>query len=210
MRIVGNKVGIGTSSPSDKLHVIGNTKIEQTSNVDAILRLNPNSGAIGSNYRWELVGGNSAANYGFQIRQGTTPYLTINNSAGGNAGNVGIGTTAPKAKLQVEEYGVDTTTTSTAAITQIAIDSFPAADFRSARYTIQVTNTTDGTYHLTELFMIHDGTTTNTSEFGSIFTGAAVEATFDADILSGNVRLLATPTSTDAMAFKVVRHSITV
>jgi len=75
-----------TTAPTDKLEIRGNAKIEQTSNVDAILRLNPNSGTIGSNYRWELVGGNSAASYGFQIREGTTPYLTINNSAGGNAG----------------------------------------------------------------------------------------------------------------------------
>jgi hypothetical protein len=75
-----------TTAPTDKLEIRGNAKIEQTSNVDAILRLNPNSGTIGSNYRWELVGRNSAENYNFQIRQGATPYLTINNSIGGNAG----------------------------------------------------------------------------------------------------------------------------
>ncbi len=84
-----------TTAPTDKLEIRGNVKVEQTSNTDAIIRLNSNSGTIGSNYRWELVGGNSAASYGFQIREGTTPYLTINNSAGGNAGNVGIGTNNP-------------------------------------------------------------------------------------------------------------------
>ena len=203
-------VGIGTSAPTDKLEIRGNAKIEQTSNVDAILRLNPNSGTIGSNYRWELVGRNSAENYNFQIREGSTPYLTIENSIAGNAGNVGIGTTAPKAKLQVEEYGIDTTTTSSAATTQIAIHTFPAADFRSAKYTIQVTNTTDSTYHITEILMIHNGTTPSITEYGTIFTGTAAEATFDADILTGNVRLLATPAAVDGMQFKVVCHSITV
>jgi hypothetical protein len=124
--------------------------------------------------------------------------------------NVGIGTTTPAAKLQVEALGIDTTTTSTTATTQVAIDSMVAATFRSARYTIQVTNSTDNTYHLTEMLLIHNGTTPSISEFGTIFTGSAAEAAFTADISSGNVRILATPASTDAMAFKVIRHSITV
>ena len=122
---------------------------------------------------------------------------------------VGIGTTAPKSKLQVEEYGVDTTSTASSATTQIAVHSFAAADFRSARFTVQVTNSTDSTYHTTELLLVHNGTTANITEFGEIHTGSAVEATFDADISSGYVRLLATPASTDTMAFKVVCHSIT-
>jgi len=125
------------------------------------------------------------------------------------AGNVGIGTTAPQAKLQVEALGIDTTTTNTSATTQVAIDTFAAATFRSARYTIQVTNSTDNTYHLTEVLLIHDGTTPQITEYATIFTGSA-EAIFDADISSGNVRLLATPASTDSMAFKVVRYSILV
>ena len=48
------------------------------------------------------------------------------------------------------------------------------------------------------------------TEYGTIFTGAAAEATFDADISSGSVRLRATPASGDTMVFKVVRHSIIV
>ena len=80
---------------------------------------------------------------------------------------------------------------------------------RSCRFTVQVTNSTDSTFHTTELLLVHDGTTPGITEFGTIFTGAAAEATFDADISSGNVRLLATPASTDSMTFKVVRHMIT-
>ena len=125
-----------------------------------------------------------------------------------STGNVGIGTNAPNAKFQVEEYGIDTTETSTTATTQVAIHTMSATAFRSARFTVQVTNSTDSTYHLTEILMIHDGTTPSITEYGTIFTGSA-EATFDADISSGNVRLLATPASTDTMEFKVVAHSIT-
>jgi len=127
-----------------------------------------------------------------------------------NTGRVGIGVDAPLAKLQVEEYGIDTTTSSTTATTQVAIHTFPIANFRSARFTIQITNTTDSTYHSTEILAIHDGTTANITEFGEVHTGSSVEATFDADVSSGNFRLLATPTSTNSMAFKVVCHSLTV
>ena len=48
------------------------------------------------------------------------------------------------------------------------------------------------------------------TEFGTIFTGAAAEATFDAAITSGFFRLQATPASTDTMVFKVVSYAITV
>ena len=124
-------------------------------------------------------------------------------------GKAGIGVD-PSAKLQVEELGIDTTTTTTSATTQVAIDTMAAATFRSARYTIQITNSTDSTYHITEVLLIHDGTTPAITEYGTVFTGSAAEATIDADISSGNVRLLATPASTDSMTFKVVRHCITV
>ena len=74
---------------------------------------------------------------------------------------------------------------------------------------VEFTNKTDSTYHTTERLLVHDGTTPGITEFGAIFTGAAAEATFDADISSGNVRLRATPASADSMTFKVVRHAIT-
>ena len=139
---------------------------------------------------------------------GGAGYLRINPD-GGNVG-IGMGSSTPKAKLQVEEYGIDTSETSTSATTQVTIHSFPIADFRTARFTIQITNSTDSTYHSTEIIAVHDGTNANITEFGEVHTGSSVEATFDADISSNNFRLRATPTSTNSMEFKVVCHSITV
>ena len=108
-----------------------------------------------------------------------------------------------------DTYDISSVNTNSSATTQVTIDQFTATAFRSCRYTIQVSNTTDTEFHTTELLLVHDGTTPGITEFGSIFTGAAAEATFDADISSGNVRLRATPASADSMTFKVVRHAIT-
>ena len=95
-------IGIGTTSPSEKLEVQdGNIKIETTTNVDAELILNPYSSGLGTTYQWELVGKNSAGSYNFQIRENGTPYVTIDSSVSGNAGNVGIGTTSPSVALQL-------------------------------------------------------------------------------------------------------------
>jgi hypothetical protein len=205
IRSTGN-VGIGTTSPTSQLHLhkdAGTAYLKQTNTA------NGQTLEIGNAY--SLYTGANGAHSAIASDQvlafATADAERMRITA---AGNVGIGSSSPAAKLQVEELGIDTTTTSTTAVTQVAIDSMVAATFRSARYTIQVTNSTDSTYHLTEMLLIHDGTTPSISEFGTIFTGSAAEAAFTADINSGNVRILATPASTDAMAFKVVRHSITV
>ena len=125
-------------------------------------------------------------------------------------GNVGIGTNSPKTKLQVETYGIETTSTDTSAVTQVGIATFKKAEFRSAKFMVQATNTTDSTYMIAEILLIHDGTTPSITEYGIIFTGSAREATFDADISGDDVRLLATPGSTDDITFRVVSHQILV
>ena len=209
-------VGIGTNSPSKPLDVQfsgdSGVRIESTDN-HASLYIDAHS-AYGSYLRFSQAGSNK-----YWINVDTNGSMLFRPAATGTEGNiitfnssgrVGIGKTTVKAKLQVEEYGIDTTTSSTAATTQVAIHTFPIADFRSARFTIQITNSTDSTYHSTEILAIHDGTTANITEFGEVHTGSSVEATFDADVSSGNFRLLATPTSTNSMAFKVVCHSLTV
>ena len=97
----------------------------------------------------------------------------------------------------VNDYTVSTTTTSTS---QTAISSLPIATYRSAEYTIQVTEGTK--YHVTKVLAIHDGTNVTFNEYGTLTTSTSL-STFTLDISSGNMRLLATPASTNSTAFKV-------
>jgi len=67
-----------------------------------------------------------------------------------------------------------------------------AAGYRTTKYLVQITS--GSVYQATEIVLIHDGTNVYKSEYGQVFSGAVL-ATFDADINSGNVRLLTTPTN---------------
>jgi len=142
-----------------------------------------------------------------RFKDGSTTEASIGISPNVNNGPLDINA-GNGVRLQ-DIYGVDTTTTTTSSTTATVIHTFAAGTFRSARITIQVKNSTDSTYHTTELLAVHDGTNVKFVEYGSIFTGDA-EATFDMSIVSGNVRLVATPATTDNMTFKVVCHSITI
>jgi hypothetical protein len=209
-------VGIGTDAPNSLLHIEGAGGAVQTE-ASAILQVEATTAGNVAEIFFRAVDTNSGgrnASIGFDAMAGSDNQLYLAN--GGSKvltvpsnGRVGIGVTDPKAKFQVEEYGIDTTETSTSATTQTIIHTMSASDFRSARFTIQVTNSTDSTYHTTEILMVHDDTNANITEFGKVYT-ANEEATFDADVSAGNVRLFATPATTDSMEFKVVCHSITV
>ena len=96
-----------------------------------------------------------------------------------------------------------TLTTTTTNANQV-VDSFAAATFRCAKYLIQVTSGSN--YQMSEILVINDGSTCYITEYGSIVTNTEL-ATFDADINSGNVRLLTTP-SNASTTIKVTRTGV--
>ncbi len=75
------------------------------------------------------------------------------------------------------------------------IDVFPVNKYRTAKYTIRV-NSDDG-YQSLETLLIHDGSTSMITVYGSISTSGYDIVLITSDILSGNVRLLATTASTN-------------
>ena len=108
-----------------------------------------------------------------------------------------------------EVAGFHTGTASSTSTSQFTVDSFSATAFRTAKYLVQIVNSTDGDYQSLEIVLFHDGSTVYLTQYASIFDNGA-QATFDADISGGNVRLRATPASTDTMAYKYIRTTIEV
>jgi len=89
--------------------------------------------------------------------------------------------------LTVETLQVTTNTVTTAASGQVVLDVFPTTLLASAKYFVQANS--GSTYHTTEIILVHEGTNVWLTEYGSIQTGISL-GTFNADIDSGNVRLL--------------------
>jgi len=96
------------------------------------------------------------------------------------------------------------TTFVTSSTSQVSVDSFAAASFRSAKYFVQMTS--GSAYHVIELNLVHDGSTVYLTQYGENKTGASL-GTFDSDINTGNVRLLCTPTNATTT---VKLHRITI
>ena len=111
--------------------------------------------------------------------------------------------------------GISETYTNTYSYSSNAVatvDSYSAAAFRSAEYTVQATDAATSSYHFTKLLVTHDGSTGYVTEYGTINNNGNL-LTFTVDINAGNVRLRGTPTSSNAsliMAVKYVRNAITV
>ena len=74
------------------------------------------------------------------------------------------------------------------------VHSVGAASYRTLKYTIQVTSGSD--YNAQEILLLHDGSSVYMTEYAQILAGSGLTlSTFDADINSGNVRLLVSPTN---------------
>ena len=113
--------------------------------------------------------------------------------------------TLPGAIIQTNAARTSNTFT-TGSTSQITVDSFSSSTYRSAKYQVQVTSGTD--YHVIELRVVHNGTTTYLAQYGEIFTSSSL-GTFDTDISGGNVRLLFTGANSVSVV-KVIRDAINI
>ena len=92
--------------------------------------------------------------------------------------------------------GILTTSSTSAGV----VTSMSSSSFRSMNAQIQVSE--GSTYNMTTINIIHDGTNTYMSEYGSIHSPSGI-STFSSDIDSGSLRLLCYPASTNSKTFKV-------
>jgi len=93
----------------------------------------------------------------------------------------------------------------TSGLGAAVVMSISASTYRSVNYQIQVTEGTN--YNMTNINVIHDGTTTYMTEYGTINQPIGV-ATFSTDISSGSLRLLGYPAFASDTTFKVVFTAI--
>ncbi len=232
------KVGIGTNDPSSILHISSGPTGDavlileaDTGNDASVENYNPyiefrQDGGVQASAIGHTNNDSTDANF-LQISNSMNTgsgieFLTGSSDGWSNAsgrmrimpdGKVGIGTTAPSSQFQSITYGIDTNATPITATNQTAtiIGQLNKTEKRSARFTVQATNTTDSTYMVTEILMIHDGTTPVITEYGTIFTGSQREATFDCDITGDNIYLKATATqASKTIEYTTVSHSILV
>lgn len=106
-----------------------------------------------------------------------------------NFSNVALGI----GSISIANTTIESGAYSTSALTQAIADSFSATVYRSAQYFIQVTDNTNSKYHATQITLIHNGSATFMTEYGTIFDVSSL-AVFDSSYASGNVNLLVTPT----------------
>ena len=190
---VNNRIGIGTTNPTAKLEInIGTatTALDIQGSAGQLFSVTNNL-TSGSIFSVNDVSGIPSIDVD---ADGTIQLAPL-----GASEYVGVGLTNPSSKLHVNgNIAIDQTTvvgsatSSLSTVSQTAIHSAPISIYRSVEYTIQATEGTN--FHVTKILAIHDGSSTYSSEYGTVFSNSSV-ATFDTDISGGNLRLLATGAS---------------
>ena len=99
------------------------------------------------------------------------------------------------------QSGVLTTSSTSPAV----VMSISASTYRSAQYQVQVTDGSN--YNMTTINVIHDGTDTYMTEYGTINQPIGV-ATFSSDISGGALRLIGYPAFVSPTTFKVIFTAI--
>jgi hypothetical protein len=144
-------------------------------------------GSFGSNtlVATSLSGGNTIANSVLTI----TSNATFSNTA--SVVKIDSGVTLGANSIS-HSHGVRVITSGTSI--QNA-DTFAAATYRSAKYVISVTDPTNSDYQVTEILLLHDGSSTYTTEYATLTSDTNL-AVFSSDISAGSVRLRVTPAFT--------------
>jgi hypothetical protein len=83
----------------------------------------------------------------------------------------------------------DTVQATVATTTTTATDSWAIATYRAVKYLVQITQGSN--YQISEIMVLHNGTTTTMTEYAVLESGSSL-GTFTSDISGGNARLLVT------------------
>jgi Phage tail fibre repeat len=134
-----------------------------------------------------------------------TPVYIIANNASTVANNAASSVNNKQDKLEFGNITSNSVTTSTNTANQV-LDLFSTTEYRSVKYQIQVTSSTD--YQISEVILIHNGTNSYLTEYGLVSTNGSLMS-YDTDINSGNTRLLMSPIN-NVNVIKIVKTLIEV
>ena len=203
--ISGNLTVQGTTNLATDTNFTVNTSISNISTVYSLLTSSGNT--VLGDASTDVVQFIATANSNFIPSSNVTYNLgsTTNNWSNVYSNNiVSVTTNANTVNANTVDYQYAATTTATAttaAITQTAIASFSATTYGAAE--VIITAKQGVNRHITKLLLTHNGTTAISTEYGTILTSTSL-ASFDVDITTGNVRILATPASISSTTFNVV------
>jgi hypothetical protein len=164
-----------------------------------------------SNANLELTGNGTGtvtiSGVGFPTADGTSNQVLKTDGSG----NLGFVTLSSPSTLNHSEIGDNTATVATSATS--VVDSWSSATYRSAKYYISISDTTNSRFEIVEANVIHGPSADSTTQayitvFGSTTSHTIPLCTFTADIDDGNVRLLATNITSDSTVFKFQRTVI--
>lgn len=217
---------LGGAGIGGDLYVGKSITLESEIQTDSVYFRMRNTATNGQSYTWRVGGNNFVGQGGTNLQEGG---LTLFNDTQNifrlaitkSTGNLLVGPQTDNGvdKLQITgsvRFGdgqLFTRSTSINNTSTTVIDSFPAANYRTAKLLIQIADGVgiNAKFHVVEIVVLVDNNgNVYKSEYGIITTGGTV-GEFDVDFnIAGNglVRLLFTADDTSAKQVKVVRTSI--
>jgi hypothetical protein len=82
------------------------------------------------------------------------------------------------------------------------IDTFDSTVYRSTRYVMSISDSTNSRYEILEAIVTHDGSSAYVSDYGSTTNYTSSLLTLTADVSGSDVRLRAVPISSDTTVIK--------
>ena len=118
-----------------------------------------------------------------------------------------VSMTTPVINIGTRAAQFDASLTTTAITADQVIVSLAGSLYRSVTFDIQAVDATGAKFHKVVISAIHNGTLTDSVEYGASFLGALC-GTFNVDYNTGNIRLMTTPSSVNSTVFSVLVTAI--
>lgn len=187
-------------SDSDKVYYLFDTLTEHPTNT-SINFANVNISTLNAN----LIS-NSVVISGVNVLSHANAAFNKANSSIQNTGGTINGNLTVNGELRLSDVQYFSNTVAITTDTQEIVDTFTASSWRTAKYTVQISESSTN-YHSTDILLIHDGSTVHKVEYAVVTTTGEL-GIFDADINTGSVRLLFTATDATNKTLKVIRTLI--